>query len=116
MAGTFCSLLAGTLVGMHQLGFALAFGVLLDTFVVRPILVPAFLIMLYEGRFASLKNFVGSPAVARTEAMEEAKPFIEPKAIRRLPPGCWISPTRHFYIKSAIMGWNHDHLAAFLWS
>ncbi len=52
MAGTFSSLLAGSLVGMHQLGFALAFGVLLDTFVVRPILVPAYLVLLYEGRLS----------------------------------------------------------------
>ena len=77
MAGTFSSLLAGTLAGMHQLGFALAFGVLLDTFVVRPILVPAFLVLYYEGRLGIIKPpgelAVAVAAQSSTDALPEAK-------------------------------------------
>lgn len=59
MAGTFASLMTGTLMGIIQLGFALAFGVLLDTFVVRPILVPTYLVLLYQGRFGRCGHWLG---------------------------------------------------------
>jgi RND superfamily putative drug exporter len=51
MAGTFATLILAGLGTLKQVGFALAFGVLLDTFVVRPLLVPAFILIVW-GRAA----------------------------------------------------------------
>ncbi len=46
MAGTFAAMMAGTVTGLKQLGFAVAVGVLLDTFVIRTALVPAIAVLL----------------------------------------------------------------------
>jgi RND superfamily putative drug exporter len=48
MAGTFATLMLAGLNTLVQVGFALAFGVLLDTFLVRPFLVPAFALWLWR--------------------------------------------------------------------
>jgi RND superfamily putative drug exporter len=48
MAGTFATLMLAGLNTLAQVGFALAFGVLLDTFVVRPFLVPTFTLWLWR--------------------------------------------------------------------
>jgi RND superfamily putative drug exporter len=48
MAGAFASMLLGSLAVVVQLGFAVAVGMLLDTFIVRPIVVPA-IVLLWEG-------------------------------------------------------------------
>jgi RND superfamily putative drug exporter len=50
MAGTFATLMLAGLGTLTQIGFALAFGVLVDTFLVRPFLVPAFTILCWRLR------------------------------------------------------------------
>ncbi len=47
MAGTFATLMLAGLNTLTQIGFALAFGVLVDTFIVRPFLVPACAVLLW---------------------------------------------------------------------
>ncbi len=48
MAGTFATLMLAGLGTLMQIGFALAFGVLIDTFIVRPFLVPAFAMIFWR--------------------------------------------------------------------
>jgi RND superfamily putative drug exporter len=64
MAGTFATLMLSSLGTLLQIGFALAFGVLLDTFVVRPFLVPAFAVILAKG---TGRDAAGREGMARSE-------------------------------------------------
>lgn len=48
MAGTFATLMLAGLSTLMQIGFALACGVMIDTFVVRPFLVPAFAMLFWH--------------------------------------------------------------------
>jgi RND superfamily putative drug exporter len=69
MAGTFGTLMLAGLDTLVQTGFALAFGVLLDTFVVRPLLVPAFTLLVWRSKRTEAKrdgvSFPGQAQVQR---------------------------------------------------
>ncbi len=68
MAGTFATLMFGGLGTLVQCGFALAFGVLLDTFLVRPFLVPAFTLLVWRWKEAARPAPAPVPAASRRAA------------------------------------------------
>ena len=77
MAGTFASLLFGTLTSMLQMGFALTIGVLLDTFLVRPVIVPAWLTLLHDWQLTggwkeTLARVLGGAELVRPTEQERA--------------------------------------------
>ena len=80
LAGTFFALMTSSLVGMQQLGFALACGLLLDTFLNRTLLVPCYLILLERGIWGRYSGWAGAvgkefhPPVAP----QRPKPIAEP--------------------------------------
>ena len=80
LAGTFAVLAVLPLVFLTELGFAIAFGVLLDTFVVRSTLVPALVLDIGE------QGLVAVEARPRRRSRPTATPGIRPER-RRAPVG-----------------------------
>ncbi len=72
MAGTFGAMMAGTVTGLKQLGFAVAVGVILDTFVIRTALVPAIAVLLDRWNWWPGKAPSAGPQVVTEETTASA--------------------------------------------
>ncbi len=75
MAGTFSAMMSSIITGLVQLGFAVAVGVLLDTFIIRTTLVPAIAVLLDRWNWwprrapQAATPAGGEPAVSRVEVV-----------------------------------------------
>ena len=79
MAGTFATLMLAGLNTLMQIGFALAFGVLVDTFIVRPFLVPTCAMLFWSVKKESAPDVEEKPAACGGSGLTR---------IRRRPIGC----------------------------
>lgn len=93
MAGTLGAMLLGELNSLKQLGFAMALGVIMDTFMVRPILVPSFLVIWgrfverFRARRVPITNQITTPQPTTTPTPTRPTPNIAPTAFT-LSPYC----------------------------
>lgn len=74
MAATLGSMVVGEIKMLQQLGFALGLGMLIDTFVVRPLLLPAF-IVLTRRTISKAAGFL-HPTVERPVPVERSCPIV----------------------------------------
>ncbi len=73
MAGTFATLMLAGPGTLFQVGFALAFGVLVDTFLVRPFLVPAFAMVFWCDGGWGVKKHAEAPGASAEESSAEVE-------------------------------------------
>ena len=64
MAATFASMFAGSLLVLKEFAVALALGILIDTFLVRPLLVPSMILLLHKVRRPLAGDAVGAEQTA----------------------------------------------------
>ncbi len=90
LAGTFSALASLPLIGFTELGFVIAFGVLLDTFLVRTVLVPA-LVIEFDRRIWWPSRLARSPD-ATPHAVPDATPDVVPDATPQTTPDAEPAP------------------------